>query len=276
MKFGVYSAGLKRRDTEHSVIVAGIQSVYKRTCELDAFNLIVVDEAHLIPTEGEGMYRTFLAEAKVVNPEVRVIGLTATPFRLKSGMICAPENILHHLCFEVGVKELIRDDYLCPLVTEAGTQKADTSGLHVRGGEFVAGDDVARAGPDFRSRADRDHLGRAVDAQFRQVEVDRAAGPGTAGHEPVQRLQELHVQATPVRLDMDQLDPPPAVRLRRPKMLHVARQGVLAQHAVADADVLDLSGGVALGRGGQGGQLGPRGRRCITAEERPSCPGCQN
>jgi DNA repair protein RadD len=55
VKFGVYSAGLKRRDTEHSVIVAGIQSVYKRACELDAFDLVVVDEVHMIPPDGEGM-----------------------------------------------------------------------------------------------------------------------------------------------------------------------------------------------------------------------------
>ena len=68
VKFGVYSAGLKRRDTEHPVIVAGIQSVYKRACELDAFDLIIVDEAHLIPPDGEGMYRQFLADAKVDQP----------------------------------------------------------------------------------------------------------------------------------------------------------------------------------------------------------------
>ena len=41
---GVHSAGLRRRDTDHRVIVAGIQSVFKRACELDAFDLIVVDE----------------------------------------------------------------------------------------------------------------------------------------------------------------------------------------------------------------------------------------
>ena len=39
---GVYSAGLRRRDTNHRVIVAGIQSIYKRACELDAFDLIIV------------------------------------------------------------------------------------------------------------------------------------------------------------------------------------------------------------------------------------------
>jgi DNA repair protein RadD len=109
---GVYSAGLKRRDTDEPAIVAGIQSVYKRACELDAFDLVIVDEAHLIAPDGEGMYRQFLADAKVVNPRLRVIGLTATPFRMKSGMICAPENILNQVCYEAGVRELIRDGYL--------------------------------------------------------------------------------------------------------------------------------------------------------------------
>ena len=50
---GVYSAGLKRRDTEHGVIVAGIQSVYRRAAELDRFDLVLIDEAHLIPLDGE-------------------------------------------------------------------------------------------------------------------------------------------------------------------------------------------------------------------------------
>ena len=91
-----------------------------------------------LPPEGDGMYRQFLADMKVVNPRVRVIGLTATPFRMKSGMICAPENFLNAVCYEVGVRELIVDGYLCKLVTKAGCQKPDTSGLHVRAGEFVA------------------------------------------------------------------------------------------------------------------------------------------
>ena len=137
LKFGVYSAGLNRRDTRHSVIVAGIQSVYKRAGELDAFDLIIVDEAHLIGVD-EGMYQQLLADAKEVNPRVRTIGLTATPFRMKSGMICGPENILNAVCFEIGIKELIRDGYLCPLVSKAGREKADTEQLHVRAGEFVA------------------------------------------------------------------------------------------------------------------------------------------
>ncbi|MFO0903719.1 MAG: DEAD/DEAH box helicase family protein [Pirellulales bacterium] len=135
---GVYSAGLNRRDTTHRVIVAGIQSIYKRACELDAFDLIIVDEAHLIPTDGDGMYRQFLAEAKVLNPHLRVIGLTATPYRLDAGPICSADHFLNAICYEIGIKELIRDGFLCPLVSKSGVAKVDTSSLHVRGGEFMA------------------------------------------------------------------------------------------------------------------------------------------
>ncbi len=138
VEFGIYSAGLKRRDTRNPVIVAGIQSVYKRACELDRFDLVLVDEAHLIPLEGEGMYRQFLADAKVINPELRIVGFTATPFRLKTGPICTPEGFLNTICYEVGVRELIVGGYLCPLITKAGINKADFARLHVRGGEFVA------------------------------------------------------------------------------------------------------------------------------------------
>jgi DNA repair protein RadD len=138
--FGVYSAGLKRRDTAHPVIIAGIQSVYKRACELDAFDLVVIDEAHMIPPEGDGMYRQFLADARAVNPHLRIAGFTATPFRLKTGPICTSDGFLNAVCFEVGVRELIRDGYLCPLLTKAGINKVDTGALHVRGGEYVAGE----------------------------------------------------------------------------------------------------------------------------------------
>jgi len=139
-RIGVYSAGLRSRDTEHSVIIAGIQSIFRRAAELDRFDVVLVDESHLIPPSGEGMYRTFLADAKVVNPNLRVIGLTATPYRMTTGTICGSENLLNHVCYEVGVRELIVQGYICPLKTKAGRRKADTSGLHIRSGEFIAGE----------------------------------------------------------------------------------------------------------------------------------------
>ncbi|VTS03345.1 DEAD/DEAH box helicase [Tuwongella immobilis] len=134
--FGVFSAGLKRKDRNQPVLIAGIQSIYRFACDFEPFDLIIVDEAHLIPLEGDGMYRRFLADAKVVNPHLRVIGCTATPFRLKGGPICTPEGMLNHVCYEVGVRELIVRGFLCPLTSKAGRTKFDVSQVGIHKGEY--------------------------------------------------------------------------------------------------------------------------------------------
>ena len=144
LKIGIYSAGLRSRDTTEQIIVAGIQSVYNKACDLGSFDLVIVDEAHLIAPDGDGIYRTFLKEAKIVNPHVRVIGLTATPFRLKGGLICQPDNILNEVCYEAGLKEMIAQGYLSPLISRAGRTEANLDNLHIRGGEFI-GEEMSEA-----------------------------------------------------------------------------------------------------------------------------------
>ncbi len=140
ISYGVYSASLKKREKDAPVVIAGIQSVYRRACEMDAFDLILVDEAHLIPLDGDGMYRQFLKDAKVVNPDVRVGGLTATPYRLKTGSICGPDAILNHICYEIGVRELIVKGFISRVTSKASLTQVDTSGVHVQGGEYIAGE----------------------------------------------------------------------------------------------------------------------------------------
>ncbi len=130
-------------------------------------NGVLVHNCHLIPSDGDGMYRQFLADAKAISSHVRVIGLTATPFRLDSGSICASDHFLNAVCYEIGVKELIRDGYLCPLVSKASATKADTSGLHVRAGEFVA--------DEVESLMDADGLVEAACAEIVERTQDRQA-----------------------------------------------------------------------------------------------------
>lgn len=165
LPIGIYSAGLKRKDLGRPITVAGIQSVYRRAHDLGPLDLVIVDEAHLIPPDGEGMYRRFLADARDLCDHQRVIGLTATPYRMKTGTICGPESVLHEVCFEAGVRELIVQGYLCPLRSRAGKATADTSDIHVRGGEFVAG--------ELEDRMDEDALVEAACAEIARATVDR-------------------------------------------------------------------------------------------------------
>ncbi|PCI28921.1 hypothetical protein COB55_03020 [Candidatus Wolfebacteria bacterium] len=137
LKIGLYSSGLKSRQTDGDVIVAGIQSIYKKACEIGKIDIIIIDECHLINPDGEGMYGKLIADMKIINPKVRVIGLTATPFRLKGGMICHKDHILNEICYKAGVKELIEQGYLSPIVSKASVHEMDTTLLHKKMGEFI-------------------------------------------------------------------------------------------------------------------------------------------
>lgn len=139
---GIYSAGLGQRDTETPILVAGIQSVYSKARQIGPFDLVVVDEAHEIPPDGEGMYRTLLADLLEQNPGLRIGGMTATPFRLGGGRICKPGNMLTSECYEASIRDMIADGYLSPLTSRSGARHGDFSGVHLQGGEFRA-DEVA-------------------------------------------------------------------------------------------------------------------------------------
>lgn len=146
---GIFSAGLGQKDLGYTVTVAGIQSVYQLAAALGTINLVIVDEAHLIPPEGDGMYRYLLKDLLRINPKMRVVGLTATPYRTKAGSICGPDNILTHVCHEVSVTDLIAQGYLSRLRAKSGTDIADMSGVAVRGGEYVAGEAQKAMDTDF-------------------------------------------------------------------------------------------------------------------------------
>lgn len=136
---GIYSAGLKKKDKDNNVIIAGIQSVYSKACDLGRFDIIIVDEAHLIPPDGDGMYRTFLDDAKKVNPHIRMIGLTATPYRMKTGLIVGDDNIFNKVCYESKITDLIEQGYLSPLRTKDTNNKINCSKIAIKRGEFDAG-----------------------------------------------------------------------------------------------------------------------------------------
>lgn len=117
---GVYAAGLRQRDLDASVTFASIDSVYDKWGEFAPFDVVIVDEAHRIPAKGEGKYRSFIAGCRTVAKHLRVVGFTATPFRLGLGPVCHRDHVLNEVCYEANVGDLIRDGYLCPLRSKVG------------------------------------------------------------------------------------------------------------------------------------------------------------
>ena len=119
-RIGIFSAGLGERDYESPVLFASVDSIYKRSGEFQPFDFLFVDEAHRIPPSGEGKYRTFVEGCRRFNPALRVVGWTATPFRMGCGDICHKDHILNEVCYEAKVTDLIAGRYLCNLRSKVG------------------------------------------------------------------------------------------------------------------------------------------------------------
>ena len=138
---GINSAGLKKRDYDPSIVFCGIQSVHGKASKFVKVDLVLVDEAHLIPRKTSTMYQKFLSNLKIMNPHVRVIGLTATPFRLDSGLLHSGDNALFDgIAYEAGLKKMVQKGYLTKLISKEPRTRLDVSGVSIRGGEFVAGE----------------------------------------------------------------------------------------------------------------------------------------
>lgn len=144
-EIGIYSAGMNRRDIK-KVTVAGIQSVYKLSAEFKEYRLVIIDEAHMIPVTGNGMYRTFFKGMR----NVRYFGMTATAYRLGTGLIYGDgddtlfDELIYDLTSTRRFNKLIEDGYLCDLKTQATDVELDTTGIHIKGGDF-ANDEMSKA-----------------------------------------------------------------------------------------------------------------------------------
>lgn len=137
---GIYAAGLGKRDVHHRIIFASIQSVYAKADRLGRRDLALIDEAHLVPSKGNGMYLKFLDDLRATAPDLRVAGFTATPYRLDSGRLDnGSEALFDQTVFTYGIGQGIEDGYLSPLISKAGIAEIDVSEVAKRGGEFVAG-----------------------------------------------------------------------------------------------------------------------------------------
>lgn len=139
--FGIYSAGLRARDLHNQVIVAGIQSIHKKGFDIGKIDLCLIDEAHLISRNSNSMYGKFLANLRMANPALRVIGLTATPYRLDSGtLIQGKDSFFHGISHETNIRELIDVGHLCWITSKRTHQQFDVAGVATVGGEFKPGE----------------------------------------------------------------------------------------------------------------------------------------
>ncbi len=156
---GIYSASLGQRNIKAQVLFASVQSVHNRAIEIQRCDLLIIDECHLISRDGNSMYRKLINMLRLINPYMRIIGTSATPYRLDSGHLChGKDAIFTHVAYEANVKKLIEQGYLSPLITRPINTTLDVSNVTVRGGEYIPAELEAACDIDSITQAAVDEI----------------------------------------------------------------------------------------------------------------------
>lgn len=91
---GLYSAGLKKYEAHMPIVFGGIASMVGNGSKFGHVSFLVIDEAHLLSPKESTMYQKFIKELMVINPKLRVVGFTATPYRQGQGMLWEGEGAI--------------------------------------------------------------------------------------------------------------------------------------------------------------------------------------
>ncbi|WP_413586108.1 DEAD/DEAH box helicase family protein [Bdellovibrio sp. HCB274] len=150
LEAGIFSAGLDRKDTSHKVIFGSIQSIARADESFfENFSLVVIDECHRVSMEGETQYFQVVTKLKKLNPEICVLGLTATPYRLGLGWIyqyhkekklqqTTEDRFFKKCIYELSIGYMIKNKYLTPpLKIDSPVACYDFSSLKLHGTSYV-------------------------------------------------------------------------------------------------------------------------------------------
>ncbi|MFM2482698.1 DEAD/DEAH box helicase family protein [Celerinatantimonas sp. YJH-8] len=121
----IYAAGLKSKNTDFPICFGSIQSVANNLNDFSQyFSLVIIDECHRVNAQKDTQYQRLLTHLKQFNPHLKVLGLTATPYRLNQGWCYeydyrgfvrpVKEAAFKHCIYELPLRVLITRHYLTP------------------------------------------------------------------------------------------------------------------------------------------------------------------
>lgn len=149
---GIFSASLGKKDRHAKAIFGSVQSIARAPDDFFAdFSLLVIDECHRVADDSETQYQEVIRKLKVANPELRILGLTATPYRLglgwiyersQTGEIKTDQPRFFKQCvFELPLAFMIKNRYLTvPVKVDIPVTSYDFSELAESGRMYTPGE----------------------------------------------------------------------------------------------------------------------------------------
>lgn len=149
-QIGICSATLGSKDTETQILFGNVQSVApilrRNPSALGQRHLIIIDECHMLSDDESSQYRQVIKALRGQRPTMRVLGLSATPYRMKGGLLTQQKDaIFTDIVYDLSrqINRLISEGFLSPIKTLRTEAFIDLKGVRVRGGEYSK-DDINR------------------------------------------------------------------------------------------------------------------------------------
>lgn len=136
---GICSASLRERSTRNSIVFGGIGSCYNDPAAFGHRDTLLIDEAHLVGPNETAMYTRFIDGLRKTNPFLKIIGFTATDYRMKMGRL-TNGGMFTDVAVDMATTEwiawFIANNYMVPLITRPTQTQIDTSNVGVQNGEY--------------------------------------------------------------------------------------------------------------------------------------------
>ncbi len=147
---GIFSASLGKKDWDGKAIFGGVQSVARAPDDFfNDFSLLVIDECHRVADEGGTQYQDVIKKLLERNPQLCILGLTATPYRLGLGWIyeysqtgeikTTQKRFFKQCVYELPLSYMIKHKYLTtPVKVDIPVTCYDFSELSDKGRMYTA------------------------------------------------------------------------------------------------------------------------------------------
>lgn len=139
---GIVSAGLGKAEFGLPITYGGIGSLYRHVAKIGHIDILFVDECHAISDAESSMYQKLIKGLLKINPKMKVVGLSATPYRAGVGHL-TEGGLFTDVCFDATTPEwiawFVSEGYLVPLITKKTSTYIDTDGVRMVAGDYAKG-----------------------------------------------------------------------------------------------------------------------------------------
>ena len=148
-RVGVVCNQLGKVQLHKQIVIAMYQSFAGKRNVCGKFDMLIVDEAGLVGNNPNSQYRKIIKSLTAINPDLKICGWTATPYRMGQGLLTQDDRygkaLFTSICYDTGVypgiPRLIEENYLARIeIANTHDVSIDLNGVKMSGMEFNQND----------------------------------------------------------------------------------------------------------------------------------------